>query len=182
MCMHTYKVQYLSPRHYQFWWISGKTYFFSFLKICIVIQLQLYAFSPHPSTPPQLKPPPSPTSTSPLILSMCPHTFSIKQNDDMICHLSDTLLFFLKHSLYQMFVLCNLLFLRNVVLPEPLWIQGHLTLSSVMGPTGGEQFGSGLGHLRTYCTTQARSWVVVICYTVGLRAAAPSESVLHTGS
>ena len=34
-----------------------------FLKILMVIQLQLYAFSPHPSTPP----PPSP-----LILSMCP--------------------------------------------------------------------------------------------------------------
>ena len=31
-----------------------------FLKIFIVIQLQLYAFSPHPSTPPQLNPPPSP--------------------------------------------------------------------------------------------------------------------------
>ena len=37
-------------------------YFFKF----IVIQLQLYAFSPHPSTPPQLNPPPSPTSTLPL--------------------------------------------------------------------------------------------------------------------
>ena len=32
----------------------------------IVIQLQLYAFSPHPSTPPQLNPPPSPPSTLPL--------------------------------------------------------------------------------------------------------------------
>ena len=32
----------------------------------IVIQLQLYAFSPHLSTPPQLNPPPSPTSTHPL--------------------------------------------------------------------------------------------------------------------
>ena len=32
----------------------------------IVIQLQLYAFSPHPSTPPQLNLPPSPTSTLPL--------------------------------------------------------------------------------------------------------------------
>ena len=31
----------------------------------IVIQLQLYAFSPHPSTPPQLNPPPSPTSILP---------------------------------------------------------------------------------------------------------------------
>ena len=43
-----------------------------FKKIFIVIQLQLYAFSPHPSTPPQrthLPPPPPP---SPLILSMCP--------------------------------------------------------------------------------------------------------------
>ena len=29
----------------------------------VVIQLQLYAFSSHPSTPPQLNPPPSPTST-----------------------------------------------------------------------------------------------------------------------
>ena len=31
---------------------------FFFFKIFIVIQLQLYAFSPHPSTPPQLNPPP----------------------------------------------------------------------------------------------------------------------------
>ena len=34
-----------------------------FILIFIVVQLQLCAFSPHPSTPPQLKPPPSPTST-----------------------------------------------------------------------------------------------------------------------
>ena len=34
--------------------------------IFIVIQLQLYAFSPHPSTRPQLNPHPSPTSTLPL--------------------------------------------------------------------------------------------------------------------
>ena len=39
--------------------------FCCFLKIFIVIQLQLYAFSPHPSTPPQLNPPPSATSTHP---------------------------------------------------------------------------------------------------------------------
>ena len=39
---------------------------FYFFKIFIVIQLQLCAFSPHPSTPPQLNPPPSPTSTLPL--------------------------------------------------------------------------------------------------------------------
>ena len=37
-----------------------------FKKNFIVIQLQLYAFSPHPSTLPQLNPPPSPTSTLPL--------------------------------------------------------------------------------------------------------------------
>ena len=37
--------------------------YFSFFLIFIVIQLQLSAFSPHPSTPPQLNPPPSPTST-----------------------------------------------------------------------------------------------------------------------
>ena len=36
-----------------------------FFLIFIVIQLQLHAFSPHPSTPPQLNPPPSPTSTLP---------------------------------------------------------------------------------------------------------------------
>ena len=35
-------------------------------KIFIVIQLQLYAFSPHPSTPPPLNTPPSSTSTLPL--------------------------------------------------------------------------------------------------------------------
>ena len=29
------------------------------------MQLQLYAFSPHPSTPPQVNPPPSPLSTLP---------------------------------------------------------------------------------------------------------------------
>ena len=40
--------------------------FFSFKKIFTVIQLQLYAFSPHPSTPPQPIPPPYPTSTLPL--------------------------------------------------------------------------------------------------------------------
>ena len=39
---------------------------FIYFLIFIVIQLQLYAFSPHPSTPPQLNPPPSPTSTLPL--------------------------------------------------------------------------------------------------------------------
>ena len=39
-----------------------------FKLIFIVIQLQLYAFSPHPPTPPQLNPPPSPTSTLPLDL------------------------------------------------------------------------------------------------------------------
>ena len=33
--------------------------------IFIVTQLQLYAFSPHPSTPPQLNRPPSPTSPRP---------------------------------------------------------------------------------------------------------------------
>ena len=30
------------------------------------MQLQLYAFSPHPATPPQVNPPPSPLSTLPL--------------------------------------------------------------------------------------------------------------------
>ena len=39
---------------------------FFFKKFFIVIQLQLCAFSPHPSTPPQPNPPPSPTSTLPL--------------------------------------------------------------------------------------------------------------------
>ena len=39
----------------------------SFLKnYFIVAQLQLSAFSPHPSTPPQPNPPPSPASTLPL--------------------------------------------------------------------------------------------------------------------
>ena len=50
--------------------ISFIALFFSLLlffkKTFIVIQLQLYAFSPHPSTPPQLNPPPSPSSTLPL--------------------------------------------------------------------------------------------------------------------
>ena len=43
-----------------------KQVFFLFFLIFIVNQLQLCAFSPHPSTPPQVKPPPSPTSTLPL--------------------------------------------------------------------------------------------------------------------
>ena len=46
-------------------WIQFSETFLFFL-IFIVIQSQLYAFSPHPSTPPQLNPPPSPTSTLPL--------------------------------------------------------------------------------------------------------------------
>ena len=40
--------------------------FWGLKKNFIVIQLQLCAFSPHPSTPPQVNPPPSPTSTLPL--------------------------------------------------------------------------------------------------------------------
>ena len=39
---------------------------YKFKVIFTFIRLQLYAFSPHPSTPPQLNPPPSPTSTLPL--------------------------------------------------------------------------------------------------------------------
>ena len=46
---------------------SEKTVEHSFFKKSfIVIQLQLYAFSPHPSTPPQPNPPPSPIFTLPL--------------------------------------------------------------------------------------------------------------------
>ena len=41
-------------------------YLFIYLFIYIVIQLQLSAFSPHPSTPSQTNPPPSPTSILPL--------------------------------------------------------------------------------------------------------------------
>ena len=48
-------------------WVGQMEVFCCFLKIIfIVIQLQLSAFSPHPSTPPQPNPPPSPTSTLPL--------------------------------------------------------------------------------------------------------------------
>ena len=54
------------------WSRMVKNFLFIFLKIFIVIQLQLYALSPHPSTPPQLNPPPSPPLPSPLVLSMCP--------------------------------------------------------------------------------------------------------------
>ena len=43
-----------------------------YIKIFIVIQLQLCAISPQHSTPPRLNPPPSPISTLSLILSMCP--------------------------------------------------------------------------------------------------------------
>ena len=41
-------------------------YFFQFLNYFIVVQLQLLAFSPHLSTPPQPNPPSSPASTHPL--------------------------------------------------------------------------------------------------------------------
>ena len=41
-------------------------YLFEFLNYFIVVQLQLSAFSPHPSAPPQPNPPPSPASTVPL--------------------------------------------------------------------------------------------------------------------
>ena len=54
---------------YPDFWLEqqGRTYqlVWFFKKNFIVIQLQLYAFSPHPSTPPQPNPPPSPTSTLP---------------------------------------------------------------------------------------------------------------------
>ena len=40
--------------------------FFQFLSYFIFVQLQLSAFSPHLSTPPQPNPPPSPASTLPL--------------------------------------------------------------------------------------------------------------------
>ena len=43
--------------------ISYGLIFFFFFKFFIVIQLQLCAFSPHPSTPPHPNTPPSPTST-----------------------------------------------------------------------------------------------------------------------
>ena len=43
-------------------WVYEKRFFLIFIDI----QLQLYAFYPHPSTPPQLNPPPSPTFTLPI--------------------------------------------------------------------------------------------------------------------
>ena len=46
--------------------------FFIFINFLIVIQLQLSAFSPHPSTPPQPIPPSFPTSTLPLDFVLCP--------------------------------------------------------------------------------------------------------------
>ena len=49
-----------------FFWSLGEFYFSLVYLIFIVIQLQLYAFSPHPSTPPQPNPPASPTTTLPL--------------------------------------------------------------------------------------------------------------------
>ena len=53
------------------WWRTHSFFLLAevcllFFKIFIVIQLQLYAFLPHPSTPPQPNPPPSPTSILPL--------------------------------------------------------------------------------------------------------------------
>ena len=49
--------------------LSLKHFFFKFF---IVIQLQLCAFSPHTSTPPQLTALHTPPPPSPLIWSMCP--------------------------------------------------------------------------------------------------------------
>ena len=47
--------------------VSNLDYFtFLFVFKCIVVQLPLSAFSPHPSTPPQPNPPASPASTLPL--------------------------------------------------------------------------------------------------------------------
>ena len=46
--------------------IDFNTQILFFFLIFIVIQIQLYAFSPHPSTQPQVNPPLSPTSTLPL--------------------------------------------------------------------------------------------------------------------
>ena len=45
-----------------------ETYLFNFFQFLnyFIVQLQLSAFSPHPSTPPQPNPPPSPASTLPL--------------------------------------------------------------------------------------------------------------------
>ena len=48
--------------------VVGFIYLFSlylFFKNYFIVQLQLSAFSPHPSTPPQPNPPPSPASTLP---------------------------------------------------------------------------------------------------------------------
>ena len=45
---------------------KSQVFFFQFLNYFIVVQLQLSAFSPHPSTPPQPNPPPSPASILPL--------------------------------------------------------------------------------------------------------------------
>ena len=48
-------------------WCATRIFiFFPLFKKNFVIQLQLSAFSPHPSTPPQTIPPPSHTSTLPL--------------------------------------------------------------------------------------------------------------------
>ena len=43
-------------------WTSTSFFFFNYF----IVQLQLSAFFPHPSTPPQPNPPPSPASTLPL--------------------------------------------------------------------------------------------------------------------
>ena len=65
LCRFLFLCFYAPPLQYQ----NILTCIYVFLKFFIVIQLQLSAFSPHPSTPPQpnhLPPPPPP---SPLILS-----------------------------------------------------------------------------------------------------------------
>ena len=58
----TWKEQVICQRSHTKWNMD----LFLFFLIFIVIQLQLYAFSPYPTTPPQLNPPPFPTSTLPL--------------------------------------------------------------------------------------------------------------------
>ena len=57
--------EYNSNAYHRWFFFGGLEHNFK-KKNFIVIQLQLSAFSPHPSTPPQPNPPPSPTSTLPL--------------------------------------------------------------------------------------------------------------------
>ena len=82
------------PYQMLFQHIDDYVFFFNFF---IVIQLQLSAFSPYPSTPPQPIPPPSLTSTLPLDFVLV--SFIVAPVDPSPHYTMPTLLWLLLHFL-----------------------------------------------------------------------------------